>query len=283
MEATARKPGNVHPGSSFCDLCYDDFVEAAHAVASPLAAVCNVGLGSAVLESVRATRAATGTNVNLGIILLLAPLAAVPVRESLDQGVIRVLEQTTINDAEKVYVAIKLAQPGGMGDAVSQDLAERPTVTLRDAMIVAANRDRIAEQYASNFQLVFASRRKLCELWTDTSDWETSIVLLHVWMMSQWPDTLIARKCGRETSVQASTLAIKLMANRSRGEPLDSIELQEFDAWLRADGHRRNPGTTADLVVATLFAAVRDGLITIPTRDAIRQRAEVIRAEAARC
>ena len=55
---------------------------------------------------------------------------------------------------------------------------------------------------------------------------------------------------------------------------LDPRELDKFDAWLRADGHRRNPGTTADLIAATLFAALRDGLINSPTREQILQSAK---------
>jgi hypothetical protein len=37
-----------------------------------------------------------------------------------------------------------------------------------------------------------------------------------------------------------------------------------FGAWLRAEGHTRNPGATADLVCAGLFAALRDGTIALP-------------------
>jgi len=35
--------------------------------------------------------------------------------------------------------------------------------------------------------------------------------------------------------------------------------------WLRADGNRRNPGTSADLVAATLFVALREELIPLPS------------------
>ena len=44
----------------------------------------------------------------------------------------------------------------------------------------------------------------------------------------------------------------------------DQAPIAEFDYWLRADGNRRNPGTTADLVAACLFAALRERLISIP-------------------
>ena len=41
-------------------------------------------------------------------------------------------------------------------------------------------------------------------------------------------------------------------------------ELNRLDTWLRGDGNRRNPGTTADLVAAILFAGLRDGVIVEP-------------------
>ena len=275
IEATARKPGNVHPGAAFHNLCYQDFVAAAKAVAAPLAMGSLFGIRRATYEAVRATRLATNTNVNLGIVLLLAPLAAVPPKASLAAGLASILNQTTARDAEQVYAAISLAQPGGLGQVSSQDVQEIPTVTLQEAMRLAAGRDRIAEQYVTDFRLVFQAREKLCQFLSGSADWETAVITLHVWMLSQWPDTLIARKCGGELASEATLRAKQLMQHgddEGKGG-LDPQKLAEFDAWLRADGHRRNPGTTADLVAATLFAALRDGLMTPPSREALRQAA----------
>ena len=332
MEATARKPGNVHPAAEFVDLTYADFVRAAQAISQPIAALGNranetligddhesangsasqglnesvgclianqdtphpgpltiepglgaksatVGLGEAIYRAVQATREATGTNVNLGIILLLAPLAAVPMEIPLQEGMPSVLRNTTTQDAEFVYAAIRLALPGGMGNASSQDIRERPTVTLRDAMQLAMDRDRIAEQYCTDYRLVFEARLKLSSLLDYTEDWEAAVIALHVWMMSVWPDTLIARKCGWEIARESATRAAALLPVAPDQSLLNPAQLAEFDRWLRADGHRRNPGTTADLVAATLFAALRDGLIPIPSRSAICDRAKSILAE----
>ena len=267
MEATARKPGNVHPGKAFVDLCYDDFVQAARAIAEPLAAIPNVRLGRGILNAVRQTRIATGTNVNLGIVLLLAPLVAVPQDVPLENGIHSVLDQTTIDDAAQVFEAIRIAQPGGIGKATSQDIAESPTVNLKEAMALAADRDRIAEQYVTGFRLVFAARQKLCELLAGLNKWDDSIVFLQLWIMSQWPDTLISRKCGLKVADEASIQAAKLINGATNLSDIDGGKLFEFDEWLRADGHRRNPGTTADLIAATLFVGLRDGLIAAPSRQ----------------
>ncbi len=279
MEATARKPGNVHPAAKFDDLRYEDFVRAAHAIAGPLSAIRGHGVGRAIYNSVQATRETTGTNVNLGIILLFAPLAAVPEADRLEDGLPSVLMRMTVEDAEQVYSAISLAKPGGLGKATSQDISERPTVTLREAMALAADRDRIAEQYVTDFKLVFDARRKLCELLKHSIDWESVIIQLHVWIMSRWPDSLIARKCGVDLAEEASSRARILIDHPGAEARFDPGQLSEFDAWLRADGHRRNPGTTADLIAATLFAALRDGLIKRPTHKAVMEKAKAIANE----
>ena len=154
LEVTARKPGNVHRGADFPDLHFVDFLLSAAAIAGPLDRAADEGVGTAVLAAVEATRRVVSTNTNLGMILLLAPLAAVPSGTDLASGVERVLAGTTVDDARKVYRAIRLASPGGMGRAAEQDVADEPTVTLREAMALAADRDLVARQYAGGYREV---------------------------------------------------------------------------------------------------------------------------------
>ena len=109
-EATARKPGNVHPQAAFEDLCYQDFVESADAAAPCLALTAYVGVGEAVRNAVRATRERVRTNTNLGISLLLAPLAAVPGKVSISQGIWQVLRSLTLPTARPfILTGIRIA------------------------------------------------------------------------------------------------------------------------------------------------------------------------------
>ncbi len=78
LEATARKPGNVHRFADFPDLHYLDFLLSATAIRGPLDEAHERGIGATVLAAVQATRDVVSTNTNLGMILVLAPLAAVP-------------------------------------------------------------------------------------------------------------------------------------------------------------------------------------------------------------
>ena len=105
-----------------------------------------------MLGAIEATRRVVSTNTNLGIVLLLAPLAAVADCVDLAEGVEAVLAATTVDDARHVYHAIRLAQPGGLGEVSDQDIAREPTISLRDVMGLAADRDLIARQYANGFQ-----------------------------------------------------------------------------------------------------------------------------------
>lgn len=296
MEATARKPGNVHPAAAFVDLNYDDFVQAAQVIGKPLAEAGQVGLGRAVLNAIDATRRESRSNVNLGIALLIAPMAAIGQEMPLQAGMGQVLHSTTIEDAEHVYAAIRLARPGGLGQVSSQDVHDRPTITLREAMVLAADRDRIAEQYATDFAFVLGlGRHWLLDAWRWCQDldrvipqidnllhlpglvtWEAAIIRFQLRLLADAPDSLVARKCGGIIASELQRRATELDRHDWPARLTSWPALQEFDRWLRADGHRRNPGTTADLIAATLFAAVRDGLITPPSRQEIMDHAAKI-------
>ncbi len=264
MEATARKPGNVHPEAKFADLCYEDFVRSAQWASPHLARAGTNGVGSAVREAIRATRERVGTNTNLGIALLIAPLAAVPLDSTLVAGIEGVLRALTAEDASRVYEAIRLAQPGGMGNVKDGDVAALPPTDLLWAMNQAADRDWIARQYVSGFDDLLQIAVPLLVVWRPAAGWEVRVIHLHLELMARWPDTLIARKCGLVIAEESARRARAVLDSGWPDNAAGQVAIQEFDAWLRSDGHRRNPGTTADAVAATLFAALRDRRVTFP-------------------
>lgn len=261
LEATAQKPGNVHPGAAFADLRYVDFVASAEVAAPALAAAARVGVGAAVLAAVQATRGRVGTNTNLGIALLIAPLAAVPLGVSLADGITAVLAGLTMRDAELVFEAIRTAQPGGLGQVAEGDVSGVPTIDLLNAMGMAADRDSVARQYVTDFEIPLSVGIPLMRHWVNRSPDQmlNGVVNLHLQFMARWPDSLIARKCGPEVALDAQHRADRVLESRWPESPQGIMEIQKLDTWLRADGHRRNPGTTADLVAATLFAYLREG------------------------
>lgn len=266
LEATARKPGNVHRFRDFDDCHYLDYLVSASVIGPPLDRAREVGVGPAVLEAVAQTRRVVATNTNLGMVLLLAPLAAVPPdEEELREGLLDVLRATTLDDARAVYQAIRLASPGGLGEAPDQDIADEPTVSLLDAMRLAAERDLVARQYANGyadvFQTVVPALRAALEAGRSL---ETAIAVSHVTLMTSHPDTLIARKRGLSEAVAALRMACKVIAAGWPDTEEGWSEFHSFDAWLRDEGHSRNPGASADVVAAGLFVALRDGTIPVP-------------------
>jgi triphosphoribosyl-dephospho-CoA synthase len=265
LEATARKPGNVHPRAAFADMAYPDFVLSALAIGPPLDRAPGRPLGETILDAVAATRSVVDRNTNLGMILLLAPLAAIPWERSWQSEVAGLLDETTVDDSRAVYRAIRLAAPGGLGEAADQDIADEPTLPLRAVMALAADRDLIARQYANGFADIDGiGRDALARHLGAGRPLEATIILTLLAFLAELGDSLIARKCGQSTSDEARARARDVL---DRGWP-ESEEgcraLESFDAWLRADGHRRNPGSTADLTAAALFVALRDGTIPLP-------------------
>ena len=265
LEVTARKPGNVHRGADFAgDAHYLDFLLSAAAIAGPIDRAIKVGVGPTVLAAVEATRGVVTTNTNLGIILLLSPLACVPDGVPIRDGVVDVLAGTTVDDARLVYRAIRLARPGGLGAVDVEDIADEPTVTLLNAMRLASDRDLIARQYADGYADLFdVALPALVDAIGAERGLETVIVTTFVATLAAIPDTLIVRKRGRAGAEEAS---------RRASEALATGDFDALDRWLRSDGHSLNPGATADLIAAALFVALRDGTIAMPVQVGMWKR-----------
>ena len=267
LEATAPKPGNVHPHAAFADLTYDTMLRSAAAISQVLAEAREVGVGRTILRAVEAMREAAGTNAHLGAILLLAPLAVVDDGQSHQKHICDILAALDEEDTEYVYAAIRVAHPGGLGDSTEADVRDiPPPLPLVEVMRLAADRDLVARQYVNGFETVFhevATPLKRCvERGWDLLD---AIVYVEIRLLARHGDSLIGRKCGRTVADEARDLARELLAkiDAATGNPLASVEVQTqlagFNKWLRADGNRRNPGTTADLIAAGLFVLLSAG------------------------
>jgi triphosphoribosyl-dephospho-CoA synthase len=262
-EATAPKPGNVHRGADFEDLTYVDLLVSAAVIAPILDNAGQKPLGKTVLSAVKATQLAVNTNSNLGIVLLLTPLALASTRDApITAGIGLVLDDLQPQDAADVYEAIRLAKPDGLGSRDEADVAEPPSISLVDAMRLAADRDLVARQYATDFAEVLGF--VLPAITTALARGATlgqSIVEAHLRSMAEHPDSLIARKCGADLARQAADWAAEVLKQGTPGDETFRRALADFDFWLRSDGNRRNPGSTADLIAAALFVGLREGSI----------------------
>lgn len=265
LEVTAPKPGNVHRGADFEDIGFTDFVASAVAIQPAMQAANQQGIGATIKAAIDATRQVTPTNTNLGIVLLLGPLASVPPEQPLSYGLPAALAAMGASDAKLVYEAIGAAKPGGLGEVSANDVRGEAPTDLLQAMRESEDRDMIARQYSRNYEDVFEFvLPELLRNLAAGTDLINAIVRTHVATMSQFPDTLIGRKCGQQIaqeSAQRAALAVEL----SQGaKELYDRALADLDFWLRSDGHRRNPGATADLIAAALFVGLRDGMLHPP-------------------
>lgn len=256
-ELAAPKPGNVHLFAPGHGMQAKDFIDSARAAAPRLCAP-DARVGERIFGAVEATWARVGCNTNLGIILLCAPLAHAVLRQSggsLRERLVETLDDLDREDADLTFRAIARASPGGLGAASQHDVSQPATVDLKQAMAHAADRDSIARQYVSGFEDVFvigltaASRAR-------ARNYEKSMATLHIYMsfVRRIPDSHILRKFGAGVAEDVMSRARELSSRLEKTDDRESafsIAL-ELDRSLKGEG--LNPGTSADLTVATVFA-----------------------------
>jgi triphosphoribosyl-dephospho-CoA synthase len=268
LDVAVRKPGNVSLDAPGHGMHAAQFIASAEVAAD---AICEPGatVGRRIEAAVVATRAAVGCNTNLGILLLCAPIACAAEAEpaELRPAVEAVLAGLTQDDAAAAFRAIALARPGGLGTAPSQDVHDAPSVNLRAAMALAAERDRIARQYRDGFAELFdlalpalpcgfslPSRASSAAGGRPDVATVASVQALYLLLLSTRPDSHIVRKHGEAVAQNVMSAA---QGWRARGADPPALDADPaFAAWdvaLKARGV--NPGTTADLTVAALMLA----------------------------
>jgi triphosphoribosyl-dephospho-CoA synthase len=267
-ELEAPKPGNVHVFASGHRMTESDFVRSADAAAAPLAQP-RARVGARIQAAVEATLAAVGANTNLGIILLCAPLAAAAESAAATPTDIRtavtgVLASLDLEDANLAFAGIRRASPAGLGRVARHDVFLPATVTLRDAMAAAADRDRIACQYATAFEDVFAlGEPSLTSMLPRMPHRRWATLAVYLGFLAAFPDTHIVRKHGIKVAQDTQRTAAAFRARLQSAHTPDDLlaDLLAWDAALKNDGI--NPGTSADLTVATLFAHRLRGILPL--------------------
>lgn len=267
VELQAFKPGNVSIYGEGHGMTVTDFRISAEVSAAPLCSP-DYSLGEKIFYAVKATRDAVGCNTNLGIILLCAPLiqavscsrySGLTLRQALKQ----VLGVTTVADADWVFKAITLACPAGLGRANVQDVHEKASITLTEAMKLASFKDRIALQYTTDYKDIFdfaLLRYNYMIIRWGNKNWAAAAVYAD--LLSRFPDSHIERKYGNQYSEMIAGKMALLSEEFSRTDnperliPLLHCIDQEFKS------REVNPGTTADMTVATVMAVFLEDSIS---------------------
>ncbi|MDM0115956.1 triphosphoribosyl-dephospho-CoA synthase [Variovorax sp. J22R133] len=268
LDVAVRKPGNVSRASPGHRMEADMFVASAQAAADPLLEP-GARVGARIEAAVEASWAAAGCNTNLGIVLLCAPVARAVDQQpdactptALRASVEAVLADLDVADAQAAYRAIARANPGGLGTAPREDVSQVPTVDLRTAMRLAAHRDSIARQYRNGYADLF--NKGLPALGTGFSlmgppanaigdlGMVAAVQRLYLTLLAGVADSHIVRIHGEAVAHTVMSAAQAWQSRASAGAALDgNPDFEAWDASLKAGGI--NPGTTADLTVATLL------------------------------
>ncbi|KAF0843867.1 triphosphoribosyl-dephospho-CoA synthase [Methylovorus glucosotrophus] len=257
-ELSALKPGNVHIFADGHGMVVQDFIASAEASAQPL---CEPGLtvGQRIQQAIQATWSAVNCNTNLGIILLAAPM----IQASLEAGLplsahalSHTLQSLTVDDARLAYAAILQASPAGLGSSDQHDVHEAPAVTLLQAMEQAQSYDLVARQYANGYQEIV--QFGLGRYHTAMARWQReawAVSAVYLGFLSRYPDSHIARKYGLAAAERVMQQALVHEQNLMASDNPKTCQrsLMTFDQELKTA--KLNPGTTADLTVATVLAA----------------------------
>ncbi len=274
LDVAVFKPGNVSSASPGHGMSAAQFIAASQA-AAPALFEAGSGVGERIESAAAASWAATGCNTNLGILLLCAPIALATQRSpgahsaaSLRSANTEVLGSLDLDDAAAAFRGIALANPGGLGEAAEQDVHALPTLDLRAAMALAADRDLIARQYrdgyADLFDLALPSLPTGFKLGNCLSTAEAdasadplstrAVQHLYLTLLSRLPDSHIVRKHGEAVAQNVMREAQAFAVRSQSGESLAvDPAFMAWDAALKAA--RINPGTTADMTVAALMLA----------------------------
>jgi len=286
------KPGNVHRTADFEETRYEHFLASTVAVAPHFAhaaqqgvlasakkmSLSRVSLGKTIKDAVKDVASwQHGGNTLLGSIILLTPLSVAAgmtfAKEKFSIAQLRknlksVVESTTPEDAVNLYDAIKIAQPGGLGKAPTLDVTDAASkrkilqekVTLYQVFKISAPWDSISSEWVNNYHITFdIGYPFLAQQLKETRDINKATVHTFLKILSEVPDTLIARKAGKGKTKEVSNKAKKVLETGGLTTQKGKQRLQQLDLKLRDPMHKLNPGTTADLTSATLVLAILNG------------------------
>jgi triphosphoribosyl-dephospho-CoA synthase len=265
-ELDALKPGNVHRFSDGHGMTLEDFITSANVSAGPLTAP-ELGLGERIYKAVEATHETVGCNTNLGILMLCAPLIQAVYEYDQQAGsfhktLCKILLDADAKETDWLFKAIRLASPGGLGKSDKYDVFQTPDADLIEVMIHAADRDQIARQYVTGYSDLFdfalPRLHNYQERW-QSKEWATTALFLS--LLSHFPDTHIRRKSGLYKAVAISLHATELLNGMFQVELPEHYQLRLLQADNEFKREGVNPGTSADLTVATLFISYLETIL----------------------
>ena len=263
------KPGNVHRTRDYDDMVFEDFVISGIVIGDTIREACsdvdveNPKLGKYILEAVAETDKWIKNNTNLGIVMMTMPIAmAAAISDDFDEirpNVVKLMANTSVDDACDLYDAINIADAGGMGDQDEYDVASdnakqelrENNQTMYDVLKISAPWDMLAREMTSDMPAVFEIGYPVYHELKDEKSMNDACLLTFLTILSQVPDTLISRKYGSDEALKISMMTRDLLNLKDESDFTQKVK--EFDDYLYENHY--NPGTTADLTAASIFVS----------------------------
>jgi triphosphoribosyl-dephospho-CoA synthase len=286
LEVSVQKPGNVSFTSSFEKTRVEHFLASAIAagstfqeatylgtsVANKRLEVEKVGLGKLIKDcTLDVSSWQRGGNTILGTVMLFVPIAVsagmTPTKEdyTLDFSLLRknidsVVKSTTAWDSVHLYEAVGIANPSGLNDAPDLDVTNpaskerllKENVGLFEVFKIASAYDDICYEWVNNYPVTFDLAYPYLIKQLESKPLNIAVVNAFLKILSERPDTFIARKVGKEKALEVSSDAKAVLELGGLETVKGRKSLVEFDTKLRSKGNSCNPGTTADLTAAAL-------------------------------
>jgi len=293
LEVSAEKPGNVSLTSGFeGTICQHflasavaagpSFQEAANRGASVVEnklGISKVGLGQLIKTCTIDVNAwQRGGNTILGTVMLFMPIAVgagmTPTNKNyvFDFSVLRkkidlAVKSTTALDSVRLYEAVDIANPSGLNDAPDLDVTDprskerliKENVTLLEVFKIASAYDDICAEWVKNYPVTFDLAYPYLMEQLKSKPLNMAVVHTFLKILSQRPDTFIARKVGKEKAQEVSLDAKAVLELGGLETEKGQKSLKEFDLKLRISQNKCNPGTTADLTAAALALCTLSG------------------------
>lgn len=264
------KPGNVHRNRDYADMVFEDFLISGVVIGDTICDVAinasynepnDARLGFYILKAIKETNRWVSNNTNLGIMMLFVPLAAAAAISDefseIRDNVVKLMKNTTVQDAVNLYDAIDLADAGGMGEQKDYDVKNKEAKkqlkenkqTMFDVLEISSSWDTIAHELTTDMPICFETGFPAYKELKVEQSLNMAAVLTFLKILSQNPDTLISRKYGQKKAEEVSRQAFTLLSFKKDKD--FKSKLQEFDDYLFKN--KLNPGTTADLTAASIM------------------------------
>ncbi|ABR56871.1 triphosphoribosyl-dephospho-CoA protein [Methanococcus aeolicus Nankai-3] len=268
LEVSSFKPGNVHRNKDYDDIKYHHFLNSGVAFGDIIykASKDPQNIGQYIKLAVIESKKWSPSNANLGIIMLHTPIATTVGQmeefniNTLKREIKNTVKNTTTDDAIAVYEAIEIAMPNinppkegpdAQKNDAKQELREK-NLTLYDVFKISADWDNISYEWTEGFNISFEGYNLLNKYYEQYNNINLATTKTFLNILSNYPDTLIARKKDENTSKMVSDKAKEVLNN------FNEESLLKFDKFLSNEGNKLNPGTTADLIASSLMIFLLD-------------------------